>query len=375
MLTARVVTDPARAAEAAGPWDALAVAAGRPYCAPAWMLAWWRHMAPADARLRVVLVHDGDELAGVLPLQLASERARVPELRMLTAGFTARVEPLAAAGREAEVARSAAAALARLDPGALVLEGLPGGSPWPELLTAAWPGRGAWLHEDFTMSIPLARPGTGGAEAWMKGRSRNFRKESGRVLRRIEEAGGAIRRTDGADARAVDAALRMYRARWEDRGGGARTGDAATAMLRDAGAELAAGGRCDIWLLEAGEETVGAEVFVRAGAESAAWGGGFLPEWARFAPSVTLMLEAIRHGADEGVERVDLGEGEQPYKRRFTDDVELLRWTTLFPRGRHYARARARVLPRHVRWWARVRAERLPPGVQDRLRALQDRLR
>jgi CelD/BcsL family acetyltransferase involved in cellulose biosynthesis len=208
----------------------------------------------------------------------------------------------------------------------------------------------------------------------MQGRSKNFRKESGRVLRRLEEAGAAIRRAGGGDAAAVDAALRMYRARWDHRGGGPRTGEGAAAMLREAGADLAAGGRFDVWLLERDGEAVGAEVFVRAGAESAAWGGGFVPEWSRFAPSVTLMLEAIRHLADAGVERVDLGEGEQDYKRRFTDEVEALRWATLFPRGRHYPRARARVFPRHLRWWARERAKRLPPGVQDRLRALRARL-
>ena len=373
MLSGRVVTDAGALADAAPAWDALAVAAGRPYCAPAWMLAWWRHLAPEHARLRVVLVHDGDVLAGVLPLHLVSEHDRVPVLRLLTAGFTARIEPLAQPGREAEVAQAAAAALAPLGPGAIVFEGLPDGSAWPALLAAGWPGRAARRHEDFTMAIPLSMPGSRGAAEWMKGRSRNFRKESGRVLRRIADAGGSIRRADGADAAAVEDALRMYRARWLGRGGGERTGEAASAMLREAGAELAGDGRFDVWLLEAGGVTVGAEIFVRAGAESAAWGGGFVPEWARFAPSVTLMLEAIRHGADEGVERVDLGEGEQPYKQRFTDTVEQLRWTTVFPRGRHSVRARAQALPKHARWWARDRAKRLPPGFQERLRALRDR--
>src|SRR5271156_4906515 len=39
-------------------WDALAVTHGRPFCAPAWMLAWWSQARTGDARLRVVLVSD-----------------------------------------------------------------------------------------------------------------------------------------------------------------------------------------------------------------------------------------------------------------------------------------------------------------------------
>ena len=375
MLTASVVTDPDGVADAVGAWDALAVAAGRPYCAPAWMLAWWRHLAPEDARLRIVLVRDGDALVGVLPLYLQSASARVAELRLLTAGFTCRVEPLADPGREAEVARSAAAALADQPPDALVLEGLPGDSPWPRLLAEAWPGRGAWRHDDFSMTLPMAVPAADGT-AWMASRRRGFRKETGRIRRRIEEAGGAVERAEPAQLpAAVDAALRLYRARWAHRGGGARTSDAVTAMLLDAGAALAGSGRFDVWLLRGPEGPVGAEVFVRAGAESAAWGGGFVAEWARFAPSVTLMLAAMCQGADEGVERVDLGEGEQPYKQRFTDEVQLLRWTTLFPRGRRYPLVRARALPRHFRWWARGRARRLPPGVAERLKGLRRRRR
>jgi CelD/BcsL family acetyltransferase involved in cellulose biosynthesis len=374
MLRASVVTEPDGAAVARDAWDALAVAAGRPYCAPAWMLAWWRHLAPPDARLRIVLVHDGEALVGVVPMFLQSASARVAELRMLTAGFTCRVEPLAVPGREADVARSAATALAAQAPDALVLEGLPGDSPWPRLLAEGWPGRGAWRHDDFSMALPMALPAGDGA-AWLASRRKGFRKESGRIMRRIEEAGGTVRRAQPAELQsAVEAAVRLYRARWIERGGGTRTSDAVTAMLLEAGAGLVHAGRFDVWLLEGPEGAVGAELFVRAGPESAAWGGGFLPGWARFAPSITLMLAAMREGADEGVERVDLGEGEQPYKQRFTDELQRLRWTTLFPRGRRYPLVRARALPRHARWWARERARGLPPGLRERVRALRRRL-
>ena len=46
-------------------WDELAVQFERPYCAPAWILGWWRHAAPDNARMRVVVARDGDRLLGV----------------------------------------------------------------------------------------------------------------------------------------------------------------------------------------------------------------------------------------------------------------------------------------------------------------------
>src|SRR5919202_4683288 len=136
MLGVEVATDLAAALAAARQWDELAVAAGRPFSAPTWMLAWWRHVAPPGGALRIALVRDGDTLVGVVPCHLASAAARVPVLRLLGAGFTARGGPVARAGRETEVARAAAAALGSGPdaPGVVALEGLPGGSPWAELL-------------------------------------------------------------------------------------------------------------------------------------------------------------------------------------------------------------------------------------------------
>ena len=49
-------------------WDALAVARARPYCAPAWQLAWWRHARPTSALLRAVVVLEQDRLVGIVPL-------------------------------------------------------------------------------------------------------------------------------------------------------------------------------------------------------------------------------------------------------------------------------------------------------------------
>ena len=60
-----LVEDPGALERWRGAWDRLAVTSQRPFCAPAWMLSWWRHGARPGSRLRTVIVHRGDELLGV----------------------------------------------------------------------------------------------------------------------------------------------------------------------------------------------------------------------------------------------------------------------------------------------------------------------
>jgi len=144
-------------------WDRLAVQANRPYCAPAWLLAWWRHAAPAGARLAVIVVRDDDRIVGVAPFY-AVRRGPVWEYALLGTEITSRIEPLAESDRIDEVAVAVAETLAGASPrpAIIILEGLPEYSPWPEYLRSAWPGRRRpWMHERPGIGAPtvaLAAP-------------------------------------------------------------------------------------------------------------------------------------------------------------------------------------------------------------------------
>src|SRR5215213_9814211 len=99
-LRTLVVEQPEELAPYVEAWDELAAAAGRPFCAPAWMLAWWREGRRGDARLRVVLaLDDADELVGVGPFFAQVGRLGLAEYRLLGAGFSHRVGLLARDGR------------------------------------------------------------------------------------------------------------------------------------------------------------------------------------------------------------------------------------------------------------------------------------
>jgi CelD/BcsL family acetyltransferase involved in cellulose biosynthesis len=346
-IRAVVVDDEATLAPYLADWDALAVLCERPFCAPAWLLAWWREARSGDARLRVTLVLDDEGLVGVAPV-FAQVALGLNEVRLLAAGFSHRIGILAEPGREEDVARALAPALASIDPApaSVVFEGIDAGDRWPELLAAAWPGRRRpRLRTDAEMEAPAVDLGES-YETWMEGRARKFRKEARRNARRLEEAGAHER--IGSDAEAIAALLRLHETRWEDRGG-SDVGPEAERVVVEAARELGDDRRLQVVLLEGPDGPISAELMLRAGRTAAFWVGGFDPEWARHAPGTQTMLVALRDAAQSRVRVADLGGGDHPYKRRMADSSAPVVWRTLFPRGHRYWLLRLRLAPKHVK--------------------------
>ncbi len=348
-------------------WDELAVASARPYCAPGWLLSWWRAAAPADAELRTVVVRSGHELVGLAPF-FASQAPAGLSLRPLGAGTCTRVEPLARAGREREVAAVAAPLLAETGAELLTLEGVPAGSPWPELLAEAWPARAAWLHEDERMPSPTVEVAARSFDEWFAAKSSNFRQYIRRFGRRLQDRGAHIELVDGDQAMsgAVSAFAELHRARWADRGG--------SGVLRDGVEQAVAGAarllppdRFRLFLASAEGQPVAASLFLAAGGEVTYWLGGFDDAWADTRPQMHVILAAIEHAMGSGDRRVDLGAGGQDYKYRFADGEEILRWVTLVPPGRGRLKTRLRLLPGQARLEL---AQRLSPRQKARLKRL-----
>jgi CelD/BcsL family acetyltransferase involved in cellulose biosynthesis len=351
-------------------WDALAIAAGRPFCAPSWMLSWWSEGRSGDARLRVVLVLDAaGELVGVGPFFAQVGPLRLAEYRLLAAGFSHRVGPVARVGLEEPVAAEIASALSTADPppASVVFEGIDQRDRWPELLAAAWPTGRTRLRTDATMDAP-AIDLDGDYDRWLARRERKFRKEVRRTARRLEDEG--IRGRIALDEAAINALVRLHSARWSDRGGSNLGPElqrvvASAAQWLDGDRE-----RIAIALLEGPSGPIAAELTLRAGNTLAFWAGGFDPAWARHAPGTQAMVLALEVAASQGVRTVDLGGGEAEYKHRLADTSQPLRWRTVFPPGRRYPLIRLRLAPKHLRYGARGIFRRLPPRLQGRLRTL-----
>ncbi len=355
-------------------WDTLASAQGRPYCAPAWMLAWWDAAARGDARLRVVLVFEGEQLVGVGPFFAQVWPLGIVEMRLLSAGFAHRIGPLALPGREREVAGVLASTLAAMtpQPSSVVFEGVDLDDGWPGLIADAWPSRrrpqvrtdvvmpGSMIHLDASF------------ERWLERRQRRFRKEMRRTSRRLEEAGA--RSSVSSEPDSIDVLMRLHHERWRERGGSSVGADARTVLV-GAARELAGAGRLAVALLEGPDGPIAAELIVTAGHGAAFWSGGFDPAWSQHAPGTQSILAALSALAERGVREADLGGGHADYQRRLSDSTQPVVWQTVFPLGARYPLIRLWLVPKHSYMRLRSLARRLPPRQRERLRALWHRVR
>lgn len=331
------------------PWDELACASKRPFCAPALLLAWWQHARPRGAELRTVLVHDDGRLAGVAPF-FVEHAGGVARYRPLGAGAWMRVEPVSRPGEEPEISAAIVEVLAaaRPRPDILSFNGIPSSSPWPGALTASWPGRPLRTHLDVARPAPTLSLGGGSFEAWMAGKSRNFRQQMGRARRALESRGAHFRlaSTPEEASAGLGAFASLHHARWEGRGGSGVMTPKIEAMLARAAHDLQPGPRFRLWSIELDGETISSHLFLAAGGEAAYWLGGFDRSWAKQYPSMLCILAAIEHAWAQGDERMDFGGGGQPYKYRFADGEESLQWLHLIPHGPRAPLAEMTLIPR-----------------------------
>ncbi len=169
------------------PWDDLAAAPSRPRSVPAWVISWYRHALPRGARLRVIVVWAGDDLAGVMPLfgrrnRLGFFRYQLAGTRMLTG-----VEPLVRSGTEEQVLPLMAEVLAGLTPTPDIVhfECVESGRRWLEHAAAQWPGRPPEVINSLTRS-PSIQLGDG-YETWLATRSRSLCEQLRRHSRQLTE--------------------------------------------------------------------------------------------------------------------------------------------------------------------------------------------
>lgn len=345
-------------------WDELATDAAAPFCAPAWMLAWWRRAAPSGAAVLVAVVHAGERLIGVVPL-FAVRAAGPRRWSFLGAGTSFRTEPLALAGAERDVACASAHALdeAGARPSVVRFRGVPSSSPWPAAFRDAWAPRRGTLHADTSRVAPTIDLRARSFDDWLSSRSHKFRKHLRRARRELERAGAAFAQADGTDAvgRAITELARLHHARFAARGGSSVMTPRVERMLHDVAAELPAS-RFRVWTIEIGDRVVSAHLFVAAGGEVSYWLGGFDDGWAGHSPGMVTVLAAVEDAWRRGDARIDLGGGAQDYKARFADGEERLDWTDVVSPGPWSLAARALLVPGMA-----YRA--LPERARDRVRA------
>ena len=371
MPTVEVIEDLAAAEAVAPAWDRLAVASSLPLCAPGWMLAWWRHAAPPASALRTVVVRDGSELVAIAPWFVQRSDAGRVDLRFLGAELSQRVDILCRPGHEHETARALRKAIGEVEPhpDLVAFEAVSIGSLWTRRLAGGVGGR---LHLDrYRNSVypaPTVTLTPGAPGAWLAGRSRNFRGQMGRLRRRLEKQGGAVRaiRDPVEVGGALDALLALHASRWEERGVSNLTSPGVPELLRDAATALGPD-RLRLWAAEIDGEPISVQLFLAAGGEVKYWNGGWSEQHADVKPSMLTILAALEDSIARGDRRLDLGAGTQAYKLRFADDDDALTWGGVIVRNRRWARTRAELTPRVLRYRGKLLVRALPASVTERV--------
>jgi len=350
MLEAELIADVERLDALRPEWDALAAACALPQMSPAWVLAWWRHIAPERAVPRTVAVRDGGELVGLAPFYAEPAGGRL-DYRLPGIEIAGRLAPLALAGREWEVAEAVAHALAHASPrpDALRFEAMPLEGHWLHALRDGWPGS---LRPPLRLTQvegnPLISLREGSFEAWLAARSSNFRGQMRRLRRRFAEAGGVSRLATSETLAADAAALtRLHAMRWDGRGHSnlVDLGERFSAFVCELGEQLLDERRFALRMLELEGEPICAQLFVGAGGTFLFVNGGWDERHAALRPSLVCLLDAVEDVFARGARRFDLGVGVQSYKLRFADGNAQLAWGVLMAPGARLPLTAARTAP------------------------------
>ena len=293
-------------------------------------------------------------------------------------GSASRVDLLAAPGRESEVASAVARCLATVAPrpSALIFEGVRDDSPWPRLLAEAWPSvRAPRLYREYSMPAPYLELEAQSFDAWFGSQTAHFRSRMRRGLRKLESGGGELRLVSppGDKARYVSEFARLHYSQWEPHGGSGVLTEGVRKMLLEAALQSDGEGPVELWAIDLPTGTVSVQIVVRTGGEASHWLGGIDSALAamRPGPAILTLTRLIEHAFSSGIGRLDLGAGDQPFKREFAEKAETLEWLTLCvsrwqclaARTMHVSARTRHMITRRLSLGAKTRLRRLRTGL------------
>ncbi|MGA9874558.1 MAG: GNAT family N-acetyltransferase [Solirubrobacteraceae bacterium] len=343
MSEAELIADTGRLEALEEGWDALAVANAEPTSGPAWMLGWWRHVAPPGAHLRVVAVHDKDELIGIVPLCV--EPIEPHSYRMLAHDFTSSVTPLARIDRAWEVSEVAAELLRQSQPrlGSLALAPLPANSLWTAALPDVWPGRIRPLVLRHSVAdAPTISLHHDSLEEWLSTRGSSFRANARKRRRQFERAGGTARMSTAETVTAdIQKFIALHASRWQPLGESrlVALGDRLPVLLGDLAQALLPTERFRLLLLELDGEPVGTQLTLAAGGELVGVNTGWDERFKQFSPAHLALLYTLEDAFARNEHRYSLGReasyrlgrGISAYKLGFADGNNPVAESVLLP--------------------------------------------
>ena len=302
-------------------WDALAERASNLFATRSWCETWWEHYGRGGSPL---LVQGGHGDAGYLvPLYVSGGLLR--RVRLIGHGPADQLGPVC--GPQGRAGAAAAVRAALRDPGlgwdVLLAHDVAEPEQWDQWLGATVIRRTA---------SPAITLGTTDWDAFLGGRSKNFREQVRRRERKLRKAFHVELRLATADTLAADLGhlFRLHRARWGDDAPFA-TG-AEQRFHEDFAPQALADGRLRLWVLELdgrpaaalhGFRFAGVEYFHQSGRD---------PELEEHSVGSVLLTHSIREALQDGMREYRLLRGDEAYKSRFAD-VQHGVHTLAVPRG------------------------------------------
>ena len=323
-------------------WDVLAdTTAAAPFLRPGWFRAW--HRAYGQGELQLLTVRRGNDLAGVLPLELRG-RATLSTTNTHSPLFG----PLAT---DPDAEWVLASQLVDQSGGRIELAYVDPTTSWFSALETALALRGRRPFVDTVLRSPYVVLGDSD-HAYPARLSRRFAKELRRCRRRLEEQGG-VSVTLQTSVRGLDRALDEFVA-LESSGWKASAGTAIAS--RDASrrfyAEIAEWAAQRGWLrlafLRLDGKPIAAELDLESAGRMYALKSGFDPEYRGFGPGQLLTRDCIELACAAGLSSYEFLGTDEPYKMSWTDDTRERVRVQAFPagpRGRLQALSRRRIRP------------------------------
>jgi CelD/BcsL family acetyltransferase involved in cellulose biosynthesis len=334
-------------------WDVLAEQLGAPpFLRPGWFRAW--HDAYGNGQLRILTVHRGDDLAGVLPVEIRGSATLSP-----TNTHTPLFGPLAD-GPEVEAALSRE--LLSVARGRIELAYADPAARWFPALRESLPGTKR-ADRRSVMVETIARPPfvstAGGWDAYRAQRSRKFLKELGRLRRRLAER-GTLELSVHTEPAGLDAALEEFVA-IESSGWKAGTGTAIASrqasrrFYADIARWAAERGWLRLAFLRLDGRAIAAEFDLACAGALYSLKCGFDTEYRAFGPGQLLTHDCVKLAFDEGLASYEFLGTDEHYKLNWTGTTRERVRVKSFPRtvsgdlsavARHYARPVVRRLRR-----------------------------
>jgi CelD/BcsL family acetyltransferase involved in cellulose biosynthesis len=228
------------------------------FLTPVWNRAWWRAFG-AGKSLRVLAMHCGDRLVGLAVYMLHATTLRGLPVRVLgtfSNPHVSRTDVLTAAGFEQQVAQRLCGYLA--DSSAewdiALLQQLPPDAPWLTHFLRAAPERGLLVLDPVPGIGKCRMPLTQRWDAYVAGRGGHFRRNIGKMMRRVERGGAVVYRHSvdpGPESGDFRVFAELERRSWkDDPEGGAHLGPAGWAFQQEFATAYDEGVSCDNWIVE-----------------------------------------------------------------------------------------------------------------------------